>query len=146
MGEFTFKLPDVGEGTAEAEIVAWHVAVGDHIEEDQPLVDVMTDKATVEMTTPVSGVVTAIHGEPGDMAAVGSALAVIATDAAAPDLVTPHSPAAKPPSPAAVSASAPRADRPLDLNRRSGGNYSKIFIPPDALQPAKKPSPAVQLA
>ncbi|HZL01008.1 MAG TPA: biotin/lipoyl-containing protein, partial [Caulobacteraceae bacterium] len=78
MAEFVFKLPDVGEGTAEAEIVAWHVAVGDMIEEDQPLVDVMTDKATVEMTTPVSGRVVAVHGEPGDMAAVGSPLAVIA--------------------------------------------------------------------
>jgi 2-oxoisovalerate dehydrogenase E2 component (dihydrolipoyl transacylase) len=77
MGKFTFKLPDVGEGTAEAEIVAWHVAVGDHIEEDQPLVDVMTDKATVEMTTPVSGVVVALNGELGEMAAVGSTLAVI---------------------------------------------------------------------
>jgi len=80
MGEFVFKLPDVGEGTAEAEIVAWHVAVGDIIEEDQPLVDVMTDKATVEMTTPVSGRVVAVHGEPGDMAAVGSPLAVIAVE------------------------------------------------------------------
>ncbi len=80
MGEYVFKLPDVGEGTAEAEIVAWHVAVGDHIEEDQPLVDVMTDKATVEMTTPVGGVVIAVHGELGDMAAVGSPLAVIAVD------------------------------------------------------------------
>ena len=77
MGRFTFKLPDVGEGTAEAEIVAWHVAVGDRIEEDQPLVDVMTDKATVEMTTPVSGVVVALNGELGEMAAVGSSLAVI---------------------------------------------------------------------
>ena len=72
MGRFTFKLPDVGEGTAEAEIVAWHVAVGDRIEEDQPLVDVMTDKATVEMTTPVSGVVVTLNGELGEMAAVGS--------------------------------------------------------------------------
>lgn len=77
MAEFIFKLPDVGEGTAEAEIVAWHVAVGDMIEEDQPLVDVMTDKATVEMTTPVSGRVISLHGEPGEMALVGSALAVI---------------------------------------------------------------------
>ncbi|HEY5107748.1 MAG TPA: dihydrolipoamide acetyltransferase family protein [Caulobacteraceae bacterium] len=80
MGEYVFKLPDVGEGTAEAEIVAWHVAVGDRIEEDQPLVDVMTDKATVEMTTPVGGIVIAVHGELGDMAAVGSPLAVIAVD------------------------------------------------------------------
>jgi len=57
MGRYVFKLPDVGEGTAEAEIVAWHVAVGDHIREDQQLVDVMTDKATVEMTSPVDGIV-----------------------------------------------------------------------------------------
>ena len=80
MGQYVFKLPDVGEGTAEAEIVAWHVAVGDTVEEDQPLVDVMTDKATVEMTTPVSGVVVALNGELGDMAAVGSPLAVIAVE------------------------------------------------------------------
>jgi 2-oxoisovalerate dehydrogenase E2 component (dihydrolipoyl transacylase) len=80
MGQFTFKLPDVGEGTAEAEIVAWHVAVGDRIEEDAPLVDVMTDKATVEMTAPVSGIVVSVYGEPGDMAPVGSALAVIDVD------------------------------------------------------------------
>jgi 2-oxoisovalerate dehydrogenase E2 component (dihydrolipoyl transacylase) len=73
MGKYVFKLPDVGEGTAEAEIVAWHVKVGDTIHEDQNMVDVMTDKATVEMTSPVSGKVIALHGEPGAMAAVGSA-------------------------------------------------------------------------
>ncbi|HWU26014.1 MAG TPA: biotin/lipoyl-containing protein, partial [Rhizomicrobium sp.] len=62
MGRYTFKLPDVGEGTAEAEIVEWHVKVGDRVEEDQKLVDVMTDKATVEMTSPVSGIVVALSG------------------------------------------------------------------------------------
>src|SRR5204863_4609453 len=67
MGRYVFKLPDVGEGTAEAEIVAWHVKVGDKIEEDQNLVDVMTDKATVEMTSPVTGVVVSLHGAPGEM-------------------------------------------------------------------------------
>src|SRR5512147_1233549 len=76
MGQFVFKLPDVGEGTAEAEIVAWHVRVGDVIKEDAPLVDVMTDKATVEMTSPVAGKVVSIHGEPGDMAPVGGPIAV----------------------------------------------------------------------
>ena len=65
MGRFVFKLPDVGEGTAEAEIVAWHVKVGDVVEEDQPLVDVMTDKATVEMTSPVAGKVVAIARRAG---------------------------------------------------------------------------------
>jgi 2-oxoisovalerate dehydrogenase E2 component (dihydrolipoyl transacylase) len=74
MGRYVFKLPDVGEGTAEAEIVAWHVAVGDRIKEDQQLVDVMTDKATVEMTSPVDGVVVTLHGQPGEMAPVGAPL------------------------------------------------------------------------
>ena len=74
MGIFVFKLPDVGEGTAEAEIVAWHVKVGDSVAEDQNLVDVMTDKATVEMTSPVTGKITALHGEPGSMAPVGATL------------------------------------------------------------------------
>jgi len=57
MPRFVFKLPDIGEGTAEAEIAAWRVKVGDHVEEDGPLVDMMTDKATVELTSPVSGTV-----------------------------------------------------------------------------------------
>ena len=65
MGTYIFRLPDIGEGVAEAEIVAWHVKVGDIVEEDQVLVDVMTDKATVEMTSPVSGIVQALHGEVG---------------------------------------------------------------------------------
>ena len=74
MGRFVFKLPDVGEGTAEAELVAWHVKVGDTVAEDQILADIMTDKATVELTSPVAGTVTAAHGEPGQQLAVGSPL------------------------------------------------------------------------
>ena len=75
MARYRFRLPDIGEGIAEAEIVAWHVAVGDVIEEDAPLADLMTDKATVEMSTPVGGRVVALHGEVGAMAAIGSILA-----------------------------------------------------------------------
>jgi 2-oxoisovalerate dehydrogenase E2 component (dihydrolipoyl transacylase) len=82
MGRYVFKLPDVGEGTAEAEIVAWHVAVGQTIEEDAPLVDVMTDKATVEMTSPVAGTVIEINGAPGDMAPVGSGIVVLEVECA----------------------------------------------------------------
>jgi 2-oxoisovalerate dehydrogenase E2 component (dihydrolipoyl transacylase) len=77
MGRYVFKLPDVGEGTAEAEISGWHVAVGDCIEEDQPLVDVTTDKAIVEIPAPVSGKVISLHGAVGDMVAVGSDLVVL---------------------------------------------------------------------
>ncbi|WP_174292494.1 dihydrolipoamide acetyltransferase family protein [Sphingomonas bacterium] len=82
MARFTFKLPDIGEGIAEAEIVAWHVAVGDRVEEDQNLADMMTDKATVEMESPVSGTVVEIAGAVGDQVAIGAALVVIEVDAA----------------------------------------------------------------
>ncbi|WP_157215531.1 dihydrolipoamide acetyltransferase family protein [Flavisphingomonas formosensis] len=75
MARFEFKLPDIGEGIAEAEIVAWHVAPGDVVEEDAPLADLMTDKATVEMTAPVAGKVLSIAGAVGDQIAIGSVLA-----------------------------------------------------------------------
>ncbi|MGI8705207.1 MAG: dihydrolipoamide acetyltransferase family protein [Sphingomicrobium sp.] len=82
MARYEFKLPDIGEGIAEAEIVAWHVKVGDRIEEDQPLADMMTDKATVEMESPVAGKVVELAGEVGDQVPIGSALAVIETEGA----------------------------------------------------------------
>ncbi|UVO50402.1 2-oxo acid dehydrogenase subunit E2 [Sphingomonas sp. SUN019] len=82
MARFTFKLPDIGEGISEAEIVAWHVAVGDRVEEDQQIADMMTDKATVEMESPVSGTVVELAGEVGDQVSIGAALVVIETDAA----------------------------------------------------------------
>ncbi len=85
MARFTFKLPDIGEGISEAEIVAWHVAVGDRIEEDQQIADMMTDKATVEMESPVSGIVVELAGEVGDQVSIGAALVVIETDAAEAD-------------------------------------------------------------
>ena len=77
MSKFTFNLPDIGEGIAEAEIVAWYVKVGDIISEDQPLADMMTDKATVEMESPISGVVTKVAGEAGDVIAIGAMLVEI---------------------------------------------------------------------
>ncbi|NIJ21340.1 2-oxoisovalerate dehydrogenase E2 component (dihydrolipoyl transacylase) [Sphingomonas naasensis] len=80
MARFTFRLPDIGEGIAEAEIVAWHVKVGERVEEDQQVADMMTDKATVEMESPVSGVVLELAGEVGDQVAIGSALMVVETD------------------------------------------------------------------
>ncbi len=80
MARFSFRLPDIGEGIAEAEIVAWHIKVGDRIEEDQQIADMMTDKATVEMESPVSGVVLELAGEVGDQIAIGSTLVVIETE------------------------------------------------------------------
>ena len=83
MSVYQFKLPDIGEGIAEAEIVAWHVKVGDKVEEDQQLADMMTDKATVEMESPVAGKVIKLAGEVGDQIAIGSVLVEIETESAA---------------------------------------------------------------
>ena len=83
MATYQFKLPDIGEGIAEAEIVAWHVKLGDKIEEDQQLADMMTDKATVEMESPVAGIVTKLAGDVGDQIAIGSVLVEIETEGAA---------------------------------------------------------------
>ncbi|WP_331710289.1 biotin/lipoyl-containing protein, partial [Sphingomonas sp. CCH9-H8] len=96
MARFTFRLPDIGEGIAEAEIVAWHVKVGDRIEEDQQVADMMTDKATVEMESPVSGVVVELAGEVGDQVAIGASLMVVETDAAvAEEAPAPAAPVAE---------------------------------------------------
>ena len=81
MALFTFKLPDIGEGISAAEIVAWHVKAGDHVEEDQPIADMMTDKAAVEMESPVTGTVLRLAGEVGDQVAIGSMLVEIDTEA-----------------------------------------------------------------
>lgn len=100
MENYTFRLPDVGEGVAEAEIVAWHVKIGDQIDEDQLMVDVMTDKATVEMTTPVAGRVIALHGDIGQRMPVGSVLIELDTNqnVSAPETAKapPEAPASKP--------------------------------------------------
>jgi len=71
MGVFAFELPDIGEGVVEGEVVEWMVAVGDSVKEDDPILSVMTDKATVEIPSPTDGVVKSIEGEPGSILAVG---------------------------------------------------------------------------
>ncbi|MCG6119578.1 MAG: 2-oxo acid dehydrogenase subunit E2, partial [Blastomonas sp.] len=100
MATYTFNLPDIGEGIAEAEIVAWHVKIGDRIEEDGRIADMMTDKATVEMESPVSGTVTKVAGAEGDVIAIGSMLVEIEIEGEASDAggepVTETAPEPKP--------------------------------------------------
>jgi 2-oxoisovalerate dehydrogenase E2 component (dihydrolipoyl transacylase) len=84
MGRYTFHLPDIGEGIAEAEVVAWHVKLGDRVEEDAPLADVMTDKATVALESPVAGVVVELAGEVGDKVAIRSPLVVLEVEGEGP--------------------------------------------------------------
>lgn len=123
MGRYTFKLPDVGEGIAEAEIVAWHVASGEQVAEDAPLIDVMTDKATVEITSPVSGRVLELQGEVGQSVAIGSVVAVLEVEGAGasaealapPARIQPPSPPKAqpaPPAPPSPPASAPAPSAP----------------------------------
>ena len=136
MGQYFFKLPDVGEGTAEAEIAAWHVKVGDLVKEDQHLVDIMTDKAVVEIPSPVAGRITALNGEPGEMRPVGSILLEIEVEGAgnakpgaakpapAPVVAPAPEPKAEPkPEPKAAAAPAPvvrEAARPAFATRTAG--------------------------
>src|SRR3954453_23901842 len=77
MGRYIVKLPDIGEGTTEAEIVKWHVSPGQEIREEDPLVDVMPDKATVEIPAPIAGTVVAIEGQVGEKRPVGSQLVTL---------------------------------------------------------------------
>ena len=107
MGTYVVKLPDVGEGIAEAELVEWHVAVGDVITEDQPIADVMTDKATVELPSPVGGTIAKLGAEAGDVVAIGSDLVWIDTDGAAE-------------APDGRRSTSRRARPPRRSNRRSG--------------------------
>lgn len=81
MDRYVFKLPDLGEGVVEGEIVSWHIRPGDRVEEDQPLLDVMTDKATVTIPSPVAGKIVRTHGQLGDAVPVGSELVVMETAA-----------------------------------------------------------------
>jgi 2-oxoisovalerate dehydrogenase E2 component (dihydrolipoyl transacylase) len=89
MSQYIFKMPDLGEGTVDAEIVAWHAKPGDIVSEDQVIVEVMTDKAAVEVPAPVSGKVLSITGAAGDKVAVGSPLIVFELTASAPAAAAP---------------------------------------------------------
>lgn len=115
MSEYKYKLPDVGEGVVEAEIVEWHIAVGDTVSEDQHILDVMTDKATVEIPCAVNGVVKTIVGDPGEVLAVGTVILVIEVDGTPP---TEEAEAAQPAEPAkaepAPVAEAPKAEAKPD--------------------------------
>jgi pyruvate/2-oxoglutarate dehydrogenase complex dihydrolipoamide acyltransferase (E2) component len=107
-----FRLPDVGEGIATAEIIAWQVAEGDRVSEHQDLVEIQTDKATVVIPCPADGVITRLCGEPGDTLDVGSVLAVIEADAASAN-GGPAAPAPGADAPAEAGAAAAGAGPPL---------------------------------
>ena len=130
MGTHVIKMPDLGEGIAEVELVAWHVKVGDVVAEDQVLADVMTDKATVEIPSPVVGKVVALGGEVGQVMAVGSELIRFEVEAEGDASAAPVPVPAPAPAPAAKTAPA------VDSERASA----------PAATPAKAPPPAAAIA
>ncbi|MGO4407503.1 dihydrolipoamide acetyltransferase family protein [Bosea sp. RAF48] len=123
MGERIIKLPDVGEGIAEAELVEWHVKVGDIVREDDLLAAVMTDKATVEIPSPVEGEVTWVGAEVGDTVAIGSAivkLKVAGAEGAVAEEPAENAPAEKP-----AAAPPPKAEKPA-----APAAPAKLAVPP----------------
>jgi 2-oxoisovalerate dehydrogenase E2 component (dihydrolipoyl transacylase) len=149
MGEHVVKLPDVGEGVAEAELVEWHVKIGDIVREDDLLASVMTDKATVEIPSPVEGEIIWTGGEIGDVVAIGSELVRVKTaggaeakPAAKPEPAKPAAPAAPEPKAEPVKAEArtPKPELPMAPKRAAPAASRRA--------PGERPlaSPAVRLA
>ena len=132
MAKYEFKLPDIGEGIAEAEIVAWHVKIGDTIAEDQQIADMMTDKATVEMESPVAGKVVQLAGEVGDQIPIGSVLAVIETEGA-------DAPAEAAPAPAAEEV--PMADGAAEPTPAQAEEIPTASVEAPSAAPAPAPAP-----
>lgn len=134
MSEYKYKLPDVGEGVVEAEIVEWHIKAGDKVTEDQHILDVMTDKATVEIPCAVNGVVKSIVGEPGEVIPVGTEILIIDVDGEVPDDIDA---AAEPETKEANPASSPASGG--GVSEADGGGEAKPAAQAEA-KPEPKPS------
>ena len=146
MARVNFRLPDIGEGIAEAEIVTWHVKVGDMVEEDQPVADMMTDKATVEMAAPVSGKVIEVAGAVGDQIAIGSTLVVFETEGGEEVAAEPAAPKADP-VPAKAETPAPFVTSAVEGRTVSAAPEARVSTSLDTNGASKKilASPAVRL-
>ncbi len=145
MAKFTFNMPDVGEGVAEAEIVEWQVKVGDRVEEDQHLVDVMTDKATIDIESPVDGTVIEVAGEVGDTIAIGSMLLVIEVEGEVPEDVEETNEAA---AEAAPGPDSDAVEERIEVENPDASDADDAMaadpepVPPQPVEPAPAPAPA----
>lgn len=145
MDKHTIRMPDIGEGIAEVEIVEWHVGVGDQVVEDQVLADVMTDKASVEIPSPITGRVVSLGGNVGDILAVGSDLITLAPDSASPPPSSAEQPsAATAQPPQSVSTSQAGADKAASADRATArptqtmsGSSKKVLASPSVRQRAR---------
>ena len=142
MAKFTFNMPDIGEGIAEAEIVQWHKKVGDTVKEDEEFVDMMTDKATVPMESPVDGKILEIAGGEGDMVSIGSMLVVIEVEGEVPDDVKEE---AEAPAPAPAPKAEEVEDR-IEVETSDAGDADDAMAADPAPPPAPSPTPAPEPA
>ncbi|MDO8863193.1 dihydrolipoamide acetyltransferase family protein [Haliea sp. E1-2-M8] len=149
MGTFSFKLPDLGEGIVESEISKWHVAVGDTVSEDQHIADVITDKAVVEVSAPVDGVVTALACAAGEILAVGRELIRFEVEGSG------NVPAGQPgaeaaPEPAPTAEAAPELEQGSSDDREERDQDLTVADATDSIAaapaPAPAPAPAAQTA
>lgn len=134
MAKFTFNMPDIGEGIAEAEIVQWHKKVGDTVREDEEFVDMMTDKATVPMESPVNGTILEIAGGEGEMVSIGSMLVVIEVEGEAPDEVVEE-----------IAAPAPKAEEVaerIEVETSDASDANDALAADPAPEPLPAPTPA----
>src|ERR1044071_3610395 len=119
MSKFEFKLPDIGEGVTEGEIVNWLLALGDGVKEDQDLGEVMTDKATVTIGAPKAGKIAELKGDVGDVIPVGQVLVVLDLGANGETAAAPAAKAAPAAAPAAKPAAAPAAAKSAAASEES---------------------------
>jgi 2-oxoisovalerate dehydrogenase E2 component (dihydrolipoyl transacylase) len=137
MAEYVFKLPDLGEGIAESEIAEWRVAEGDTVTEDQPLVDMLTEKAAVEIPSPVTGKIQRLHGNVGDQVPVGAALITFVIDSTV-DPSAPPPPVEKTKAEASASAPAPESLPQKTVPPSPGPGTARVAAAPTVRKRARE--------
>jgi len=143
MAKFTFNMPDIGEGIAEAEIVQWHKQVGDQISEDEEFVDMMTDKATVPMESPVNGKILEIAGGEGDMVSIGSMLVVIEVEGEVPEDVVEEAAPATDSAPASAPAPKDEAvEERIEVENSDASDADDALAADPQPEPLPAPTPA----
>ncbi|MGE5952263.1 MAG: dihydrolipoamide acetyltransferase family protein [Qipengyuania vulgaris] len=138
MAKFIFNMPDIGEGIAEAEIVQWHKKVGDMVREDEEFVDMMTDKATVPMESPVDGKILEIAGEEGDMVSIGSMLVVIEVEGEVPEDVAEEAAAPAP----APAPKAKEVEERIEVETSDASDADDALAADPEPEPLPAPTPA----
>ena len=130
MTRFVMRVPDLGEGSVSAEVIAWKVAAGDTVREDAPLVEMSTDKAVVEVPSPVSGLVVSVSGKPGDTLAVGSELAVFEVEGALEGQGVPSAAPSARPAPTAPAAPPVAAAAPASATQETPLLPARVMASP----------------